>query len=115
MPSSTYRKIYAVIRRIPRGKVATYGQVAELAGLPRQPRLVGYALFSHRDEEDDSLPWHRVVNAKGEISYSPAREQADQLQRVLLEAEGVVFSERGRLDLKQYRWKTDKQKSKVLK
>ena len=115
MPSSTYRTIYAVIRRIPHGKVATCGQVAELAGLPRQPRLVGYALFSHRDNEDASLPWHRVVNAKGEISYSPARQQADQLQRVLLEAEGVVFNERGRLDLKHYRWKTAKQKSQALK
>lgn len=104
MPPSNYTKIYAVIRRIPLGKVATYGQIAELAKLAKQPRLVGYALFNLRDEEDDGLPWHRVVNAKGEISYSPARQKADQLQRVLLEAEGVVFNEKGRIDLKQYRW-----------
>lgn len=104
MATSNYSKIYAVIRRIPVGKVATYGQIAKLAKLARQPRLVGYALFSLRDEDDDGLPWHRVVNAKGEISYSPARQKADQLQRVLLEEEGVVFNERGRIDLKHYRW-----------
>ncbi|MFT3882920.1 MAG: MGMT family protein [Gemmatales bacterium] len=104
MTTSKYSKIFAVVRRIPVGKVATYGQIAELAKLGKQPRLVGYALFSLRDEEDDDLPWHRVVNAKGEISYSPARLKADQLQRVLLEAEGVVFNARGRIDLKQYRW-----------
>jgi len=104
MPTSNYAKIYAVVRRIPVGKVATYGQVAELAKLARQPRLVGYALFSLRDAEDDGLPWHRVVNARGEISYSPARQKADQLQRVLLESEGVVFNERGRINLKEYRW-----------
>jgi methylated-DNA-protein-cysteine methyltransferase-like protein len=102
MPLSNYSKIYAAIRRIPFGKVATYGQIAEVAGLPRQARLVGYALF--QQEVDDDLPWHRVVNAQGAISYSPARQQADHLQRVLLEAEGVIFNARGRIDLKQFRW-----------
>lgn len=102
MPPSNYSKIYATIRRIPLGKVATYGQVAEVAGLPRQARLVGYALFNQ--DVDDDLPWHRVVNAQGAISYSPARQQADHLQRMLLEAEGVAFNARGCIDLKQYRW-----------
>ena len=102
MPPSSYSKIYNAIRRIPLGKVATYGQIAEIAGLPRQARLVGYALF--HGEADDDLPWHRVVNAQGTISYSPARQRADHLQRVLLEAEGVVFNARGRIDLKLYRW-----------
>jgi methylated-DNA-protein-cysteine methyltransferase-like protein len=102
MPSTSYQKIYAAIRRIPQGRVATYGQIAEVAGLPRQPRLVGYALF--HQEVESGVPWHRVVNAQGAISYSPARQQADQLQRVLLEAEGVVFNAGGRIDLKQYRW-----------
>lgn len=108
MPASSYTTIYAAIRRIPAGQVATYGQIAEVAGLPRQPRLVGYALF--QQEVDADLPWHRVVNAKGEISYSPARRNADQLQRVLLEAEGVVFNERGRIDLATYRWKPTRRK-----
>lgn len=110
MPPTNYSKIYAAIRRIPFRKVATYGQIAAVAGLPRQARLVGYALF-HGEVEDD-LPWHRVVNAKGEISYSPARQQADHLQRVLLEAEGVIFNGQGKLDLKRYRWQPAKRKSK---
>ena len=102
MRPSNYSKIYAAIRKIPFGKVATYGQIAECAGLPRQARLVGYALFNQ--DVDDDLPWHRVVNAQGAISFSPARLKADHLQRVLLEAEGVVFNARGRIDLKHYRW-----------
>jgi methylated-DNA-protein-cysteine methyltransferase-like protein len=109
MPTSSYTKIYAAIRRIPAGQVATYGQIAEVAGLPKQPRLVGYALFQQQVDAD--LPWHRVVNAKGEISYSPARRNADQLQRVLLEAEGVVFNERGRIDLSKYRWKPTRRRT----
>jgi len=102
MARTNYSKIYAAIRRIPFGKVATYGQIAEVAGLSRQARLVGYALFNQKVDGD--LPWHRVVNAQGAISYSPARQKADHLQRVLLEAEGIVFNARGRIDLKQYRW-----------
>jgi methylated-DNA-protein-cysteine methyltransferase-like protein len=101
MSTSKYSRIYAVVRRIPAGKVATYGQVAKLAGLPRHARLVGYALFQL--EEDSTVPWHRVVNAKGEIACSPARQQADHLQRVLLEAEGIVFN-RKKIDLKCYGW-----------
>lgn len=112
MATSKYSQIYAVVRRIPVGKVATYGQVAELAKLAKQPRLVGYALFSLRDEDDSDLPWHRVVNAKGEISYSPSRQKADQLQRVLLEAEGVVFNQRGRIDLKHYCWQPTVRRSR---
>jgi methylated-DNA-protein-cysteine methyltransferase-like protein len=112
MPSrpdqSHYATIYAAIRKIPRGKVATYGQIAKLAGRPRHPRLVGYALFN--SDEDSRLPWHRVVNAKGEISYSPSRRKADQLQRLLLEAEGVAFSERGRIDLARYRWQPSRRR-----
>ncbi len=100
--SSHYARIYKTIRKIPFGKVATYGQIAKLGGLPRQARLVGYALFA--SEEDSGLPWHRVVNAKGEISYSPARRSADRLQRILLKSEGIVFNERGRIDLARYLW-----------
>ncbi|MBL8824383.1 MAG: MGMT family protein [Planctomycetia bacterium] len=103
MANSNYELIYDVVRRIPSGRVATYGQVAELSGLPRQARQVGYALF-HLDEKT-KLPWHRVVNARGEISFSPARQSADRLQQVLLEAEGIVFNSKGKIDLKQYRWK----------
>ncbi|MBI4783592.1 MAG: MGMT family protein [Oscillatoriophycideae cyanobacterium NC_groundwater_1537_Pr4_S-0.65um_50_18] len=98
---STYDAIYAVVRQIPWGRVATYGQVAELAHLPGQARLVGYALFQMQRSD---LPWHRVINAKGEISYSSFRQGADYLQRSLLEQEGIVFSAENKVSLKDYRW-----------
>lgn len=89
---------------IPHGKVATYGQVAELAGLMGKPRVVGYALF--RVTKDTDIPWHRVVNAKGEVSRSSLRDGNDDLQQLLLESEGVAFNKR-KLSLAQYRWKPD--------
>ena len=106
---SQYALIYAVVRKIPFAKVATYGQVADLAGLYGKARLVGYALF--RIGIKDDLPWHRVVNAKGEISYSFQRQGGDYLQKVLLEEEGVEFKSNGKIDLNKYRWQpTGKQK-----
>jgi methylated-DNA-protein-cysteine methyltransferase related protein len=102
MNISAYHKIYEVVRQIPVGKVATYGQVADLAGLYGKARLVGYALF--QVELDSDVPWQRVVNAKGEISYSVARAGGDYVQRNLLELEGVEFKANGAIDLKIYRW-----------
>jgi len=98
-----YHRIYRVVRQIPRGQVATYGQVAELAGLIGQPRLVGYALYRLPPDQED-VPWQRVVNAKGEISHSLRRHGSDYRQRSLLETEGIEFDERERIDLKRYRW-----------
>jgi methylated-DNA-protein-cysteine methyltransferase-like protein len=95
-----YAKFYATIRRIPRGRVATYGQVAIVAGFPRNARLVGTAL---RNLRDHSVPWHRVVNSRGEISRR-SRADDDELQRILLEAEGITFDLEGRLDLRRYGW-----------
>ncbi|MEM6837022.1 MAG: MGMT family protein [Cyanobacteria bacterium P01_C01_bin.120] len=100
--ANTYDLIYAVVRQIPVGQVATYGQVAELAGLIGKPRVVGYALYRVTDAEQ--IPWHRVINAKGEVSRSPHRNGTDDLQQVLLEAEGITFDQFGKIDLKQYRW-----------
>jgi methylated-DNA-protein-cysteine methyltransferase related protein len=100
---STYDRIYAVVRLIPYGQVATYGQVAQLANLAGKARLVGYALF-RVDLSQDDIPWHRVINAKGEISESPFRQGGDYLQRSLLEAEGVQFSSAGKVRLHQYLW-----------
>lgn len=97
----TYRRIYAAVRRIPRGRVATYGQIAELAGYPRQPRLVGYAL--HALTEDSAVPWHRVINAQGRLSLRTAG--AGLTQRLRLEQEGVRFRGRGRVDLEIYGWR----------
>jgi methylated-DNA-protein-cysteine methyltransferase related protein len=102
---STYTKIHAVVRQIPWGKVATYGQIADLAGMYGKARLVGYALY--QVSLDSDVPWQRVVNAKGEISYSIAREGGDYLQRNLLEQEGIKFRENGSIDLKIYRWIAD--------
>lgn len=98
-----YHRIYGVVRQIPQGQVATYGQVAELAGLIGQPRLVGYALYRLSPDQED-VPWQRVVNAKGEISHSLRRHGSDYRQRSLLEAEGIEFDERERIDLKRHRW-----------
>jgi len=95
-------KICAVIRRIPNGWVATYGQVAAMAGMPRRARLVGRVL-QHLGSKT-RIPWHRVVNAKGEVSYSLSRNGGDLLQRNLLEKEGIEFDANGRLDLERCRW-----------
>ncbi|NJL45157.1 MAG: methyltransferase [Leptolyngbyaceae cyanobacterium SM2_3_12] len=99
----TYERIYAIVRQIPPGQVATYGQVAELAGLIGKPRLVGYALY-RVDMTLDDVPWQRVINAKGEVSYSTVRNGADYIQRAKLEDEGIEFNPQGRVDLKRYRW-----------
>lgn len=99
--ANSYDRIYAVVRQIPPGKVATYGQVAELAGLIGKPRVVGYALYKVAPE--DKIPWQRVINAKGEISTSAFRDGSDDLQRVLLEDEGIEF-EGNKINLSKYRW-----------
>jgi len=99
-----YDEIYAVVSSIPKGKVATYGQVAELAGLPRRARMVGYAL--RELPEGSELPWHRVVNASGRVSER-GRPDCERDQRALLEAEGVAFNRNNRLSLKHFRWDPD--------
>ena len=99
---SAYPLFYDVVRRIPAGKVATYGTVARVAGLPGHARQVGYAMAALSDEHD--VPWHRVINAKGEVSARKGGTAFEQIQRVLLEAEGVVFDGRGRVDLDRYGW-----------
>ncbi len=99
---SRYQLIYAIIRRIPRGRVATYGQIAELAGLDGHARQVGYAL--HALPSSSGVPWHRVVNSFGEVSKR-SHSDSDELQVELLRAEGVVFDTAGRIDLRRFRWR----------
>lgn len=97
---SSYTRIYEWVRRVPEGKVATYGQIAGLAGRC-SARQVGYAMAALSGEE--GIPWHRIINSRGRISLRTGSE-GHHLQRILLEAEGVVFSEDDRIDLAQYRW-----------
>ncbi len=98
--SLLHQRIWEVVRIIPRGCVATYGQVAALAGLSGQARLVGYAL--HSAPKDLRLPWHRVINAKGQISF-PRASVSYREQARLLTDEGVAISRR-RIDLQIYGW-----------
>jgi len=97
-----YPRIYAAVRRIPRGRVATYGQIADLAGLPGHARQVGYALNALSTESN--LPWQRVINSAGRISLRAA-PGADHLQRLLLESEGVAFDDSGRVSLDEFQWR----------
>ena len=94
--------IYAAVRRIPPGRVATYGQIADLAGIPGRARQVGYALAALPDLT--TVPWHRVVNARGELSLGKGIPGGGVPQRLRLEAEGVSFGADGRVPLKQVRW-----------
>ena len=96
-----WHPVYRVVRRIPPGWVATYGQVAALAGMPGAARQVGWALSALKEEDD--VPWHRVINARGEISPHGVHEEVD-LQRALLEAEGIELNARGKIDLRRYAW-----------
>lgn len=101
--SDTHARIWAVVRRIPAGRVATYGQVAALAGFERQPRLTGYALSAL--PEGSAVPWHRVVNAEGRISLRSGLGGHDVTQRLRLEREGVRFDVGGRIALARFQWK----------
>jgi len=100
-----FERIHAVIKRIPKGKVATYGQIARLAGLPRHARQVGFALAALKDGA--RLPWQRVVNAAGTVS---PREHPNSRERqaAMLEREGVVLDARGRISLPDFQWKAGK-------
>lgn len=95
------QQILAVVALIPYGKVATYGQVAKLAGLPKHARLVGYAL-KHMDAQAD-LPWHRVINSQGKISLSRLNERGENIQQLLLLQEGVAVIG-AKIDLKKHQW-----------
>ncbi len=98
--TNAFERIYDVVRRIPRSKVATYGQVAMLAGNERWSRVVGYAL--HVNPDPEHIPCYRVVNRYGEPSTAFAFGGINR-QILLLEEEGVVFTD-GRVDLSEYQW-----------
>lgn len=99
MGDDIFARVYAVLARVPTGRVVTYGQIALAVGLPRGARTVGWALR----QCPPGLPWHRVVNARGAISGGCHTAQA-ALHRGLLEDEGIVFDDQGRIDLRTYGW-----------
>lgn len=99
--SAGYReRVYEVVRRIPEGRVMTYGQIAEILGEGYTPRTVGFVMHAANEE---TTPWHRVINSQGACSTGRVILPPDKQQR-MLEAEGVVFDARGRCDLGRYRW-----------
>jgi methylated-DNA-protein-cysteine methyltransferase-like protein len=106
---STYQAIYAVVRRIPRGRVASYGQVAGVAGLTNAARQVGYAL--HALPAGSAVPWHRVLNARGAISLPGDHGLT---QRLLLAKEGIRFDARSRVDLARFGWRPGARRSGTL-
>ncbi len=94
-------RVITIIKRIPRGRVATYGQIAAFAGDPRGARQVVRVL--HTSSEKEKLPWHRVVNREGRISLLPL--EGYELQKALLEKEGVEFDQMETIDLERYLWR----------
>ena len=96
----SYKTIWEIVHEIPKGNVATYGEIARVSGLLNKARLVGYAL--HNLPNRSKIPWHRVINSKGEISF-PKNTSTYRQQRRLLEAEGVIFS-KDKVDLGKYGW-----------
>jgi methylated-DNA-protein-cysteine methyltransferase-like protein len=100
MPTEFHRRTIAVLKRVPRGKVVTYGLVAAMAGNPRGARQVVRTLNTSWEKE--KLPWFRVINSQGKISLKPG--QGYELQKTLLEKEGVKFGLGGQVDLSKYLW-----------
>ena len=102
-----YEQVYAVVRRIPRGKVTSYGRIAQMLGRPRAARAVGYALNALKDKQNDpayaAIPWQRVINSQGRISIVN-REHSANRQAELLREEGVVVSQELRVNLAVYLW-----------
>ena len=98
--NNLFERILAIIKQIPKGKIATYGQIATMVGI-QNPRLVGFALASQK--EDTEVPWFRVINSKGESSF-PAESDGFKIQYSLLINEGIIFDDKNRINLKQFRW-----------
>lgn len=102
---SFFEDVYNAVKEIPEGKVATYGQIAQIAGYPGKARIVGWAL--HKNPYQGIVPCHRVVNRNGELSGAFAFGGMEQ-QRKLLEREGIIFNENDKIDLEKYLWKHEK-------
>ena len=108
-PDTTRERIYSQVRKVPRGKVATYGQIASLAGLDGQARQVGYAMAALPSHS--AVPWHRVINAQGRVSMRREGPGGSIIQRQMLEREGVMFDGGGRVALARFGWKPRRRSS----
>jgi len=97
-----FERVYRLVRQVPPGKVTSYGALSRMLGHPRAARTVGWAL--HSLPEGSDVPWHRVINSQGRVSTS-CREHAADLQRALLEAEGVEFDADGTVDWERFGWR----------
>ena len=106
------QRVWEAVARIPRGRLATYGQIAELIGAYGCARQVGWAL--RRLPLPSPVPWQRVVNAQGRIAMTPSREGSDWIQRELLLAEGIPVDGAGRLPLARFRWRPPEQPALVV-
>ena len=102
--NNLYPRIYAVVKCIPKGRVATYGQIASLAKISGHARLIGYALSALSPKND--VPWHRVINAKGRVSIR-SEPGWENCQRSLLEVEGVLFDADETVSLHRFGWRPD--------
>ncbi|MCK4250033.1 MGMT family protein [candidate division WOR-3 bacterium] len=100
MPKTFFQRVIAIIKNIPEGKVATYGQIATYAGNPRAARQVAYIL--HSSSRKENLPWHRVINSKGSISLKPGHGY--ELQKQMLKKEGITFKENDCINLQRFLW-----------
>ena len=113
-----FEKIYKLVLRIPRGRVMTYGQIARLLEERYSPRLVGWAMHATPHDERN-IPWHRVINSRGTISTGRVIIAEPDRQRLMLEAEGIVFDDRGHCELNVYQWsprqRTAQRKLRTLK
>ncbi len=97
-----FHMILDIVLQIPKGKVATYGQIATIAGT-QNPRLVGFALATLKEGTD--VPWFRVINSKGEISF-PEQSDGFKIQYSLLQKEGIIFDTKNRINLEQFGWES---------
>ncbi|MDX1960412.1 MAG: MGMT family protein [Leptospiraceae bacterium] len=101
---SFYQSVFHLVKKIPKGKVISYGGIAYLLGNPRAARAVGYALNSLQKHPDQEVPWHRVINSQGKISFKGDTLRA-KMQRILLEKEGIEFDSNDKIDFNVYGWK----------
>jgi methylated-DNA-protein-cysteine methyltransferase-like protein len=102
---TSYERVYAAVRKIPAGRVTTYGAIARMAGLGAHARLVGYALSNLAD--GTGVPWHRVINAQGKLSLERAASSSGTTQRLRLLREGVKVDAAGRVSLARFGWRVD--------